>query len=294
MSPPFLYFYLIAIDPSKRFAISIHYYIPQQFAIEPDEQPWTWNDNGVERIIEPLTKWGGENDYKDMISNFETFKQIYLDKNIPVIIVEVGVLTEQKKDPQSIANYLHFEFSLSSVYSGIMSCLFDNSNKDKGEMNYYDRENDVWYNERIGENFKAIYHKKFTNPIDYFILSNKDTVSTVTTSDSLIIRFGKKKVIKVIFNVYINIENRGNVGFGISSYDSSGKWSGEGISGEIGEKKYDGTFTFNIDVSKKGYSDQIEIQKWWGHENIVFNYLTLVYDQKYRYFDYNSYIKNIS
>ena len=101
--------YKIPIDPSKRFAISIHYYLPEQFTIEPDDNPWTWNDNGVEKIVQPITVWGDENDYKDMFTNFESMKQVFLDKEIPIIIVEVGVFTEQKKNPESIVNYLNFE-----------------------------------------------------------------------------------------------------------------------------------------------------------------------------------------
>ena len=286
--------YKLPIDPSKRFAISVHYYIPEQFTIEPDDKPWTWNDKGIEKEIQPLTEWGDENDYKDMITNFESMKKVFLDNDIPIVIVEIGVLTEQKKNPESIIKYLYFEFSLSSTYNGIMSCLFDNSNKKLGKLNYYDRENNLWYNQKVGENFKLISKNKFVKPSDYFIISNKETVSTRTRDDTLIIKFGKKTVMTVIFNAYIKIDDRGTVGFGISSSDESGGWIGQGISGLEGEKKYDGSYTYTIDVREQGYTNSIEIQKWWGNENIILNYLTLEFEEKYTFFDYNSYIKNFS
>ena len=286
--------YKIPIDPSKRFAISIHYYLPEQFTIEPDDNPWTWNDNGVEKIVQPITVWGDENDYKDMFTNFESMKQVFLDKEIPIIIVEVGVFTEQKKNPESIVNYLNFEFSLSSSYNGIMSCLYDDSNRKFGTLNYYDRENNVWFNQKIGENIKLISKKKFVNPNDYFILTNKETVSTRTRDDTLIIKFGKKKLMTIIFNAYINIDNKAGVGFGVTSSDSSGNWIGNGISGMEGEKKYDGSYTITVDVKNQDYSNQVEIQKWWGNDHIILNYLTLEFEEKYIFFDYNSYIKNFS
>ena len=175
-----------------------------------------------------------------------------------------------------------------------MSCLFDNSNKKLGKINYYDRENNIWYNQKIGENIKLIAKKKFVKPNDYFILSNKETVSTRTRDDTLIIRFGKKTVMTVIFNAYIKIDDRSSVGFGISSYDISGNWDGQGISGLEGVKKYDGSYTYTIDVRDQFYTNSIEIQKWWGNENTILNSLTLEFEEKYIFFDYNSYIKNFS
>ena len=50
--------YKMPIDPSNKLAVSIHYYIPYQFAIEKDDDPYFWIDeNGEKVIIPPLTKW---------------------------------------------------------------------------------------------------------------------------------------------------------------------------------------------------------------------------------------------
>ena len=48
---------------------------------------------------------GDEGHYNDMINSFENLKRYYADKGIPVIITEVGVLTEELKEIDSIKNY---------------------------------------------------------------------------------------------------------------------------------------------------------------------------------------------
>ena len=61
--------YLMPIDPSNKLAVSIHYYIPSQFTLEKDDDPFFWKDeNGEKIIIPPLTQWGTEREYKDMFN----------------------------------------------------------------------------------------------------------------------------------------------------------------------------------------------------------------------------------
>jgi len=97
--------YIIPKDPSNKLAISVDYYYPQNFAIEPDRNPWTYIIDSTVYEIPPLTKWGDEAHYNDMINFFENLKRYYVDKEIPVIFAEVGVLTEELKDIDSIRNY---------------------------------------------------------------------------------------------------------------------------------------------------------------------------------------------
>jgi endoglucanase len=84
--------YKIPIDPAKKFAISIHYYDPAPFTVEKDNNP--------------LTKWGDENDYQEMFTNFETMKEVFIKKGIPAVITETGVLTEHNKNPDSIRQFI--------------------------------------------------------------------------------------------------------------------------------------------------------------------------------------------
>jgi hypothetical protein len=57
-----------------------------------------------------MTKWGDDNHYKEMFLYFEIMKKTFVDKGIPVIITEIGVLIEQKKEIESIKKFLFFEF----------------------------------------------------------------------------------------------------------------------------------------------------------------------------------------
>ena len=143
--------YKMPIDPKNKIGIAFRYYYPVQFTIVPDDNPWTYKES---RSIESVIKWGDIGHYNDLIENFEFINKIFVDNGIPVILVEVGVLTEQKKEIESIRNYLYTVFSFASCYDGVMACLRDTSNKNIGDMNYYNRESNQWYDDIIKNNFK--------------------------------------------------------------------------------------------------------------------------------------------
>ena len=227
-----------------------------------------------------------------MFTNFETMKKTFTDKGIPIILGEVGVLTEQNKEKESIRKFLYAEFSMSASYDGIMSCLRDTSSF--GDMNYYDRENDKWYDQVIKNNFKKISKGKFVNPKNYYFISNKDSVMSPDLDGTLYMKFGIKRVIKVTFNACISNSLLYNVGFGIASNNKNGSLIGEAVSGTLGKKQYDGSYTFTKDVSEKVYNDFIKIEKWWGIEYISLNYLILEFDKSYTFFNFKEYIKNYS
>ena len=280
--------YKLPIDPSNKIAISIHYYNPDIFALEPDDDVWTWiDDSGNIVPVIPMTNWGTENDYKDMFLDFDTMKKTYVDKGIPVIVTEVGVITEQKKEKQSIREFLYFEFVMSSISNGIMSCLYDNSNK--GTMNYYDRYNDRWYDEKIGQFLLNISKGNFIRPTDYFIYSNKETVTTPNKEGHMNVKIGTRKAMKVIFNVNIFADNLWDVGFGVCTLNTNGVFSYIQFDGTGGKKLYDGSYTFTSDISKLDYNSYVQVQRFWGQEYVTFNYLTVEYDKEYTLFDYNGY-----
>ena len=284
--------YKLPNDPSNKLAISMFYYFPTQFTVERDDDPFTWvDDSGNINIVQPMVQWGTEGDYKNMLSDFELIKISLVDKGIPVIFIEVGVLTEQKKEIESIREYLYAGFTMSASYNGIMACLLDTSNKDPGSMNYYDRVNDKWYDQIIKENFKKISKGKYINPQDYYIISNKDYSTNINPDGHLHIQIGNKKVKTIYFNCIITAQYLYNVGFGIVSSDKGGSWIGESIGGNGGKRQYDGSFTFSFDASNKDFNDYIEIQKWWGHDDIILNYLSLEFYKSYTFFDYINYKK---
>ena len=284
------YKYKIPVDPSNKIAISVHYYDPGSFTTEPEDNPWYYYDQGNKIIIPPVSKWGLEVDYKDMFTDFQTMKALFIDKKIPVIITETGILTQQQKEKQSIRDYLFFIYSLSAVSDGIIACLFDNSNS--GDMRYYDRELDRWYDEKIGENFKKIAKGEFLKPINFFFHSNRETVSSMTLSKTMKIKFGTRKAIKVIFNIKVN-GNPSSFVFGVHSWNKDREYIFVRVSGDEGEKRYDGSYHFIVDVSKLDFNEEVTIEKWYASDDMIFNFATLELDKEYTIFDYNEYKKNL-
>ena len=287
--------YKFPIDPFKKFAISIHYFIPSTFTFEPDDNPWTYLDNGSIHIVTPKTKWGDETDYKMLFSYFEYMKSIFIDKGILIVITESKVITEQKKEPPSIREYLFALFSMSSDYNGIMTCLWDNSNKKFGDCNFYDRENNKWYDEQIGVNFKKIATGNYVKISNFFSQKNYDIIRTTDANGFLSLRLGiRTKIVRVIFNVKISIPYISAVGFGLVTQTKEGVWDGQRINGSSGKRIYDGSYTYTIDTINKEFNDHIEIQQWWGHDYITFNYLKIEFNENYNFFDYDEYIKRIN
>jgi endoglucanase len=287
--------YKMPTDKANKLAISIHYYLPPQFTVESDEEPWTWTDDqGTVHEITPMTKWGSESDYKEMVTNFESMKKVFVDKGIPVILGEVGVLTEQKKEKESIREFLYAQYSFSAAYDGFMSVLWDTSKNTAGDMNFYNRETDKWYDEKIRDNFVNIAKGKYVNPTKYYSESNKETSTNVDADGNIQMTIGTKKVKKVIFNAEIKGAEIYEVGFGVASADSTGTWFGDPVGGADGVKEDDGTYTFTVDVSSKDFNDYVQIQEWWGNEYITINYATLEFSGSAMTLDYKAYKDAVS
>jgi len=284
--------YKIPIDPVNKLAISLNYYLPSQFCAEPDDEPWTWYDEyKIIHEITPITTWGTEEDYNDMISNLETIKENFIDKGIPVVFTEVGVLTEQKKDKESIREFLNAFFSFATNLDGAMACLWDTSNKIIPGMNYYDKVNGKWFDEKIGDNFKKIGKGKYIKPLEYLFLTNSLTVRHPNPDGIFSISIKRLKITKIIFNAKITANNLWEFGFGISSSDKYGAWNGQSVNGYEGVKEYDGSYTYAIDVKDKDYNNDIQIQKWWGEEFITINYLSVEFEESHYAFNYEEYKK---
>ena len=62
-----------------------------------------------------------------------------------------------------------------------MSCLWGTSNKVFGDMNFYDRENDSWYDVKLKENFIQISRGKYVKPVNFFIKTHFETVTIDVT-----------------------------------------------------------------------------------------------------------------
>ena len=284
--------YKFPIDKSNKLAVSIHYFSPSDFTLGNYFEPYNWTDS--EDIVftnGPILIWGNSIDYYQLLKDFELMKSSFVDKGIPVIINEVGVLTKQKKEIESIREYLYMIFSLSSDYDGIMCCLWDTSNKIFGDMNFYDRTNDIWYDEKIKNNFYQISRGKYIKPKDYIITTTFESTVISGNSYSLIINFENKKVLKILINasltgaLFVDFEliiETSNKNFGLVQID----YGKDNV-----KKQYDGTYNLIIDVSKIEcyYSVKAIVSR--GMKFITLNNFSLEFEESFLSFDYNS-LKN--
>jgi len=88
--------YKLPIDLSNKLAISIHYDTPHSFT--------KYNAD---------SSWGSEIDYRNMMNELDTIKDYYINKGIPFIFPDIGVMTEMNKKIICIKEYLYSIFSIS-------------------------------------------------------------------------------------------------------------------------------------------------------------------------------------
>jgi hypothetical protein len=287
--------YKIPIDKSNKLAVSIHYFEPYNFIKDQYYEPYNYTDyDGSIFTYGPKLIWGTSNDYYQLFEDFELMKRSFVDKGIPVIINAVGVLTEEKKDIKSIREYLYMLFSLSLDYDGIMCCLWDTSNKTFGDMNFYDRTNDIWYDEKIKNNFLQISKGKNIKPKDYYINTNYESTNTFSYNGVYKVSFQNKKVLKEIIYARLTGVLYADIEFSIWTFDEYGYIHTINFGKENSKKLYDGTHIFKIDVSKIKCYEQIEIVITKGMKYFTLYNLTLEYKESFLSIDYKSLKHEIS
>ena len=287
--------YKMPIDPSNKLAISIIYYYPSDFTLVYDDKPSVYDfGEGEIYVLNSLTNWGNDNDYIEIVTNFEMMKKAFIDKGIPVIITECGVITEQKKNITSIREYLYTVFSMSIDYEYISPCLWDTSLKNDGDTNYYNREKNEWYDEKIKKMFKTISKRRNIKPFDYYYNTTYLTKITPITDGNFYIKIEKKAVSKVIFNANIPFSFISDFACGIISVDEKGEWIFVLVEGKEGKREYDGSYSFNIDVKNKNFNDFIYLVNISGNNLTSFNNLTIQFQESFLSFNYTGYKIDIS
>ena len=288
----------LPIDPKNKFAISFQYYNPIDFTKGEFFDMWNdTDDSGYTTYFEPDLHWGTDNDYRELFTDFNLMKTQFLEKKIPVIITATGVLTEEQKEKESIREYLYAIFSLSSEYNGMMVCLWDSSKEvnytesfSAYTMKFYNREEDKWFDDKLQNNFLQISKGKYIKLSEYYIKSNKEILIEPNFRDNYNLKIGNRKALKIILNARISGILYKDIDFAIGCYDNSGGI----IEFEIGKKnikkEYDGTTTFTIDISDQDCFISIRVDKYYGrNELIIFNNLTVEFEETFLYFDYQSY-----
>ena len=119
----------LVLPDDPRCIVSVHYYLPPQFAIATPGTSWGYQYS-----------WGTDEDHKTMEANFAKLKELYLDKGIPVIIGEYGCLL-RNKDRASRVDYFRSIVRLSRG-NGICPVFWDNGEE-------LDRRAYVWRQEGV-------------------------------------------------------------------------------------------------------------------------------------------------
>ena len=194
-------------------------------------------------------------------------------------------------DKNSIRQFLYTIFLLSSENEGILPCLWDISEKVEGDMKYYyNKETNEWADKMIGENLFKISKGDSIKAANYY---NKNNIER---DDSCVfgyihIDIGSKKVKTIILNVEIvdNFTfNYDEISVSILIFDKNENcYEIECTKG--GKRQYDGSITYTIDVTNIECYNYVEAVSWIGTKFVALNYLTLIYQENYNFFDYKSY-----
>ena len=280
-------------DPLNKTAISIQFYFPSESINEYEMEPFIWNDKyGYIYETIPITKWGSDNDYKEIVIKIEMLESLFIDKGIPVIFAEVGILSKYNNNIGSNREFLYTLFSLTKEINGFLACLWDNSGKISENSNYYNRETDTWNDEIIQKIINKISKDKGIKSFDYYNVTNSEVfVSYINFYYS---KISNKKLKRVIANAKIYENGILGIDFDIiiSSYCLN-DWIDVFINKEDGKKEYDGTITYTVDVSNYNLYDELYVL-FWGDDRYAFiNNVTFIFKENFSFFDYNSYKKSI-
>lgn len=272
--------YKIPHDPANNFAISIHYYIPYKFTKEPT------NSNNSSS-----SKWGTDIDFDEIMTNYYIMKITFLDFGIPIVLSEVGVLTEDQKEKDSIRLYLYVVFALAWEFDGMMACLWDTSNKETGDMNYYNREKNEWYDYRIINFLNKISKGNFVSMWDYFVYSNIQKYYS-DLDRQFILDISDLTLIKIIISLkYISHFSESDIEF--FSYDKNGDLFQIFYDKSTLKRNYEGISFITIDLSNIHCYGSLIINKSEFKDKIYINYLLFEMKEYFNFFDGIAYSNDI-
>ena len=155
-----------------------------------------------------------------MYEDFKNLKTMFMDKGIPLIIGEAGILTTNG-NADLMMEFLYVLFSKSNEYDGIMACLQDNQESNEENKIYYNKETNKWTNEKIKKTIQKISRGNFIKTLDYYIYTNIETIILDYNHWTSDIEIKEAKIL----TLYINAKLYGKFGedivFGFCYYDSN-------------------------------------------------------------------------
>ena len=173
-----------------------------------------------------------------------------------------------------------------------MPFLWDTSNKIDGDMNYYNRETNEWYDQKLSEIFLKISKDKHIKISDFYYKTNKYTTTETSFLGDFYIHLRKLKVLKIILNGNLYGKLFDDYDFSISNVDQNGELFYIEFGPENGKRQYDGTINFTFDVSNFDCTNYIEIIKWFPDE-MRFNNVSIEYNESFSSFNYKEYKSSI-
>ncbi len=127
-------------------AVSIHYYSPPTFCVMKSSDNW---GGAVYR-----STWGSDSDKNAVYNDFANMKSYFVDKGVPVIIGEYGVLTNDGKDKASIVSFLETVAKTGLSTDGISTFLWDAG--DAGDMQFYSRKSGSWFDSDVENLYRTL------------------------------------------------------------------------------------------------------------------------------------------
>ncbi|MCL2218667.1 MAG: glycoside hydrolase family 5 protein [Chitinispirillia bacterium] len=140
-------------DVSNRLAVSVHYYDP--FAFTHISEPVDWGG-----IINPMTTWGTDADYKELNDFMDKMKVGFIDKGIPVIMGEYGVASWDAtflRERESVRKYT-LAVTKAMLDRNMLPVLWDvQLDAGKGEhIYYYDRHSASFPDAEMAAGFRKL------------------------------------------------------------------------------------------------------------------------------------------
>jgi len=283
-------------DPSNKTAVSIRYYFPSTYGdyyiIKEDDIVW-YDYYGNMLVTSPINNWGEESyDYYFIYEDIKNIKSIFMDKGIPVIIGEAGILTKNTH-PNLFSQFLYTLFSMSSEYDGIMACLWDNPENSKGNKFYFNRETNKWINEKIKKSIRKISRGNFIKTLNYYIYTNIEIIIPENNYWNSDIESKQTKVLTLYINAKLNGKLGEEIKFGFSYYNNDYDWLFFEIKKQYAKKQYDGTTIFKIDLVHMNINTILQGEIYKGHDLIIINNITVVFEGYFNIFEYYNLKKEI-
>lgn len=201
-------------------AVDIHYYTPATFCVAKSTDTWGYT-----------TTWGTDSEKNEMVNNFEKLKTTFVDKGIPVIVGEYGVLTDEGKDKTSIHEFNKTVATLGKSYDGIATYLWDDS--DSGGHKYFSRSKLAWHDSEMGAIYKEIAGASSSTPSIGWaktgVSATKDDDGEVVAG-SYIIESGSAQKIKFdVTTEYTRMSGTGGVSYwDLAANNGKGGWTSNG------------------------------------------------------------------